>query len=785
MIFPVDFESRIGFNRIREILSGYCLSDLGRRRLDSLVFSNATVEITETLKANREFLSILQSGESYPDKHYIDPSAWLGLASMENACLQAEEIWSIRQSLSTVRDWLKFFSTHADFYPLLSGYAKNVLVSDLFIRQVDQAIDENSRIRDRATPELYRIRTSIESAIAAARKRTEVLFREALAGGICPEGASPVFREGRVVIPVRAGVKRKFRGVIVDESSTGQTVFMEPEQVMEANNEIRDLQHEEKREEYRILRGLTDLIRLELPSLEPAYQFLAEMDVNRAKAKLSSDLNADLPVLKNAPGMTWKQARHPLLYLMFKGKRNLVPLDIRLESASRILLVSGPNAGGKSVCLKTVGLVQYMLQCGLLPPAHPDSEFGVFDSLFLDIGDQQSIENDLSTYSSHLKNMAGFLEAAGNRSLVLMDELGSGTDPAFGGGIAEAVLSEIVKQGAWGLVTTHYANLKTLPERISGIENAAMLFDSAQLKPLFILQIGKPGSSYAMELARKSGLPSRVIQDAERLIGTGLIGLEELMQKTESDKVTVQRLKTDLEKREKLLNDQVAKYERLTAELQSGKKEIIDQAKREAENLLSGTRREIEKTIRHIKENRAEKKETKKAREKLSELSSKVSAPKELLVPEAGVVIKEGDSVRLRGHDYSGTVLNVKGNEATVQFGLMRSTVLVNQLHLVSGTKEKKQLVVSNIDLASRRSTFRTEIDLRGKRVEEVVGELASFMDDAVMFGVAQVRILHGKGEGVLRKVVRDQLSKNKSVASISDEHADRGGAGITIVVLK
>ena len=785
MIFPEDFESRIGFIRIREILSGYCLSDLGKKRLDSLGFSSSFNEITERLKANREFLSILQSGESYPDKNYIDPTAWLGLASLENACLQAAEIWSIRQSLSTVRDWLKFFSHHQNDYPVLSGFARNISVSDSFIRQVDQAIDETSHIRDRATPELYRIRTAIQSAMASARKRTEVLFREALADGICPEGTSPVFREGRVVIPVRAEFKRKFRGVIVDESSTGQTVFMEPELVVEANNEIRDLQHEEKREEYRILRNLTELIRLELPSLEPAYEFLAEMDVSRAKAKLSVELEADLPVLKEYPILKWEKARHPLLYLIFKGKRSLVPLDVRLESASRILLVSGPNAGGKSVCLKTIGLVQYMVQCGLLPPTHPDSEFGIFDSMFLDIGDQQSIENDLSTYSSHLKNMAGFIEAAGNRSLILVDELGSGTDPAFGGGIAEAVLAEMVKLGAWGLVTTHYANLKTLPERIAGIQNAAMLFDSAQLKPLFILQIGKPGSSYAMELAKKSGLPTKVIKEAERLIGAGLIGLEELMQKTESDKVSVQRLKSDLEKRERLLHDQVEKYERLTAELQSGKKEIIDKAKREAENLLSGTRREIEKTIRHIKENRAEKKETKKAREKLSELSSKVSAPTELMVHESDVVIKEGDTVRLRGHDYSGTVLSVRGEEATVQFGIMRSTVQVNQLQIENGAKEKKQTVVSNIDLASRRSAFRTEIDLRGKRVEEVTGELSSFMDDAVMFGVSQVRILHGKGEGVLRKVVREALSKNRSVASVSDEHADRGGAGITIVVLK
>jgi len=642
-------------------------------------------------------------------------------------------------------------------------------------------------VRDNAFPELAHIRKRLREEQSRVRRLADQLFRTAVSEKWVPEGALPTIREGRVVIPILAEHKRRVKGFILDESATGQTVFMEPAEVLDANNEIRELEHAEKREIVRILIALTDKFRERLNDLHHSFRFLGQLDFIRAKAKLSLEINGDMPVVEKHPEMVWYNARHPLLYLSLKGKREVVPLNIELNNIDRLLLVSGPNAGGKSVTLKTVGLLQYMLQCGLLIPLSDRSRVGIFKKIFVDIGDQQSIENDLSTYSSHLRNMNYFLQHADERTMILMDELGSGTDPNFGGAIAEAILEGLLKKRVWGVATTHYYNLKLFAGQRQGIRNAAMRFDDKNLVPLFVLDQGKPGSSFALEIARKTGLPSQTLQKAETLVGKDLAGFEKLVRSLEKEKQELTERLKKMERQEAALAQSLSKYQTLSAELEGRKKEIIEKAKEEAASLLKNTNREIEKTIRHIRENRAEKKETLKVRKGLEELTSKVkTAPgKE---KKAAEQIVEGDRVRITGQEGSGIVLSVSGKNAVVQFGELKSLTKIDKLEKITSAQEKQisaKLRSAGINVHEKRATFQSILDVRGKRVEEVISILDQFMDTAILLGQSEIRILHGKGEGVLRKVVRDQLRRYKEVASVADEHVERGGDGITVVVLK
>ena len=784
MIFPNDFEKRIGFEHVREKLRSYCLCALGVDEVDAMVFIHHHAGIENLLLQNLEFKSILQKGESYPDQFYTDPREFLDVAAIEGSHLEADQVLAIRNSLSTIADWVVFLDKRKEMYPVLFSLSADKPVPVTLIQYIDSKINDDGKIRDNASPELARIRKRLLSEQARVRRVIESVLRTAMDSSLIPSGTQLSFREGRVVIPVAAEHKRKIKGFIIDESATGQTVFIEPAEVMEANNEIRDLQHEERREELRILKEITARIGRELPALQNCYQLLGKLDFNRAKAKLALLYESEKPLVFDKQHVRWLQARHPLLFVLLKGNRKIVPLNIELNASNHFLLISGPNAGGKSVCLKSVGLLQYMLQCGLLVPAHPDSEFGIFHSLFLDIGDQQSIENDLSTYSSHLKNMAVFIRQANAQSLVLMDELGAGTDPNFGGGIAEAVLSELISKQAWGVVTTHYYNLKTLAANTRGIRNGAMLFDTNQLRPLFQLEIGKPGSSFAMELARQSNLPQSTLDKAKVLIGEGLTGLEVLMKKVMEEKVTLEKEKREMETKMRKLQSEVTRYEQLSGELDSKKKEIITKAKNEAAMLLQETNREIEKTIRHIRENKAEKKETHKVRHNLKELSKKVKVEKALMELKKEV-FKEGDYVRLPGQQLSGTILSIKDDKAVVQFGLIKTTVKTDQLLRGNSDDASDKARSRGVDLNAKRSHFTSSIDLRGKRAEEALPLVDRFMDEAILLSAGEVRILHGKGEGILRKLIREQLKRNKAVASIQDEHVERGGDGITVVVLK
>lgn len=786
MIFPSEFEHKLGFDQIRQRLINYCLSPLGIRLVDEMSFSADFTAIQTLLKQNLEFKLILEKGDEFPASNYSDPTEYFKTAAVQDSFLEEEAFHSILLSLQTILACRKFLIANQEPYPELFKLTQPVSVSLELVKAIESKFDDKGQVRDNASAELGRIRKRIRDEQYRVKRLIEQIFRQAVGHGWVPEGSSTTIRDGRLVIPVLAEHKRKLSGFIMDESSTGQTVYMEPAEVLEANNEIRDLFHADRREVVKILRELTNLLRNNLPQLRDAYQFLSIIDFTRAKAKLSLDIKAELPKLKPDSDLNWMHARHPLLYLSLKGKREVVPLTIDLTNENPFLLVSGPNAGGKSVCLKTVGLIQYMAQCGLLVPLHDKSTVGIYKKIFLDIGDQQSIENDLSTYSSHLKNMSFFLQNSDSTTLVLMDELGAGTDPNFGGGIAESILAGLIDRKVWGVATTHYYNLKLFASNHSSIRNGAMQFDSQKLEPLFQLEIGKPGSSFALEIARKTGLPKGTIQRAEEIIGQELTGLETLMKSVAEEKQSLDKRLREIEIREKKLNETLSQYQTLSAELNTKKKEILDKAKTEASNLLKDTNREIEKTIRHIRENKAEKKETKKVREGLQSLVEKVKPVMQVRAQHDKIAM--GDSVRLIGQEVSGKVLSIKDEVATVQFGDLRSQVKVKQLvrsdQVVSNPAFEKVRSIG-LDVMRKQSTFVNTLDIRGKRVEEVNSVLDQFIDDAMLLGQSELKILHGKGEGVLRKVVRERLKKIKGVASIADEHVDRGGDGITVVVLK
>ena len=787
MIYPATLEQKLGFDQVRLRLKSYCLSSAGAARVDALAFSTAPEEIKGQLRQTLEFRFILEKNEDFPAAHYYDAEEWLQKIALEGSYLDADQFVKLALALDTVISARNFLSKSRELYPALFSLAEPVVITSKLTARIYGKIDDKAMVRDSASDELGRIRKRLRDEQGRVRRLADQLFRQAVAERWIPEGALPTVRDGRVVLPILAEHKRRMKGFILDESATGQTVFMEPAEMLEANNEIRDLEHAEKREVIAILRALTDALRQELPALHQSFVFLSQVDFIRAKGKFALEIHGDLPVVGDAPELSWYQAKHPLLFLSLRGKRDVVPLTIELAPADRLLLVSGPNAGGKSVCLKTVGLLQYMLQCGLLIPLSDRSRVGIFSDIFLDIGDQQSIENDLSTYSSHLNNMRVFLESATDRSLVLLDELGSGTDPNFGGAIAEAVLEQLLAKRVWGVATTHYYNLKLFAGQRQGIRNAAMRFDSEHLAPLYILDIGKPGSSFALEIARKTGLPPATVERAEKLVGKDLAGFETLVRKLEQERVALSAKIQRLEKQEAELKQSLSKYQTLSTDLETRKKEIIAKAKEEAAGLLKETNREIEKTIRHIRENKAERKETLKVRQNLQALQQRVGQKKAEKPVSPEIPIREGDRVRIIGQEGSGTVVALKDKTACVRFGDFKSYIHISRLERITAFVEKEMTRQRSegIDLYAKQASFNPTLDVRGKRVEEVVPLLEQCLDTALLLGHGELRVLHGKGEGVLRKVIREQLGRVKAVATFHDEHVERGGDGITVVVLK
>lgn len=833
MIYPHNFEQKIGFDQIRQLLKGKCLSTLGEERVDEMTFSDNYDEINQRLEQVVEFVRITQEEEDFPAQYFFDVRPSLKRIRVEGMYMDEQELFDLRRSLETIRDIVRFLQqsdeeeeTENSPYPALRELAGDILVFPQLIARIDSILDKFGKIKDNASAELLRIRRELSATTGSISRSLNSILRTAQSEGYVDKDVTPTMRDGRLVIPVAPGMKRKIRGIVHDESATGKTVFIEPAEVVEANNRIRELEGEERREIIRILTEFSATVRPQVPALLSSYEFLAEIDFIRAKALFGIDIKGLKPSFENKQIVDWFQAVHPLLQMsLAKHDKKVVPLDIILTRDKRILLISGPNAGGKSVCLKTVGLLQYMLQCGMLVSMHERSHAGIFSHIFIDIGDEQSIEDDLSTYSSHLTNMKMMLKACNGESLILIDEFGGGTEPQIGGAIAEAVLKRFNLKGTFGVITTHYQNLKHFAEDHEGVVNGAMLYDRHEMRALFQLQIGNPGSSFAVEIARKIGLPEEVIADASEIVGSEYIQSDKYLQDIVRDKRYWETKRQNIRKREKQMEDTIARYEQEIQELERSRKEILKKAKEEAERLLQESNAKIENTIRTIKEAQAEKERTRTARQELTDfkqqvenlekaaLEEKIARKMEKLrekqerkkdkkakqanAPETPVApkvrpIEAGDYVRIKGQTSVGQVMEISGKNAVVMFGLMKTNVKAERLERTDAPKaaplsNKATFVSSETQdrMYEKKLNFKQDIDVRGMRGDEAIQAVTYFIDDAILVGVSRVRILHGTGTGILRTLIRQYLATVPGVAHFQDEHVQFGGAGITVVDLK
>lgn len=780
------------------MLSELCLSPLGRNFVSRMAFLNRHDLVDRLLQQTDEFKQLLESDAEIPLQHYYDPTAYLDRAAIEGTFLDVSQFFEIKMSLRTIRDSLRFISeTEEGTFEALKALGANIMVERSLLAALDKVVDDSGAVRDDATPELQRLKRDLIAQQAILRKTISSILKHAKNEGWTPSDVEPTIRGGRLVIPVIAEHKRRIKGLIHDESNTGQTVYIEPESIFELNNDIKDLENAYHRELIRILTALTNTLRHHIPELRKAYQYLGLLDFIRAKAAFARRIEATKPKLHKYPLVDWKQAFHPLLYLSHKqlGKPT-VPMDLELNREQRILLISGPNAGGKSVSLKTVGLVQYMLQCGMLIPAADGSEAGIFHDIFIDIGDEQSIENDLSTYSSHLTNMKKFVTVADKRSLVLIDEFGTGTEPILGGAIAEAVLQTLNDSNVYGVITTHYTNLKNYAERTPGIVNGAMRYDHKHLQPLYQLEIGKPGSSFAIEIAQKIGLPKHIIDRASKLVGRDKIRYDRLLEELETEKQELEKKVREATKLEEKLKRQIKDYSDLKNFLEDSKQEIMREAKGKAKLLLKDANQKIESTIQQIKQSQAEKEKTKEARRELEEFAQEVrkEEPRPAHKRIANGSIKEGDNVALVGQDSVGQVVSIKGKTAEVLFGGLKTIVKVDNLERVEGqvAKQKKARMESGdggfsrgMNMTQRMADFASTLDIRGEYAEDALTRVMNFTDEAIMLGIPEIKIIHGRGNGVLRQVVRDYLYSVPEVASLGNEVEERGGDGATLAVLK
>jgi len=812
MIYPSNFEHKVGFDTVRNLLQERCLSAIGREEVEMTVFSPVYEEVVRRLAETREMMDILmEEADAWPVSYYFDLREMLSRLRVEGTFPQESELFDLQRSLSTIRDLVQFFARRDETrYVALRACAEGTALFPEVLKRLDALLNAHGLLKDNASPALAQIRRELFQVQGSISRTLQSILRKAQSEGFVEKDAAPSVRDGRLVIPVSPSFKRKMKGIVHDESATGKTVFIEPAEVVEANNRIRELESEERREKIRILTEFANYVRPDLEELKEAYRVLGIFDFIRAKALFALDNGAIVPRIDNDCRVEWERAVHPLLQRTLKkvGK-SIVPLDLTLNEKQRILLISGPNAGGKSVCLKTVGLLQYMVQCGVPVPVSDTSRFGIFDKLFIDIGDEQSIEDDLSTYSSHLLHMKHFIRNSNGKTLLLIDEFGTGTEPQIGGAIAEAVLNRLNTNGAFGVITTHYTNLKKFADSAEGIVNGAMLFDRQHLQPLYKLQIGIPGSSFAIEIARKIGLSEEVIAEASEKAGSAHVDLDKYVQDILRDKHYWENKRQQIRQKEKRLEELTARYETDQSDLKAQRKEMLNKAKAEAQQLLSEANATIENTIRRIKEAQAEREATRGARQEFDEFRSKLDQqpkpekqPKEKHKPKPEKQqkqpekpkpepIKAGDRVQLAGHDSVGDVMEVDGNNVTVAFGNIKSTVKVNRLERISRNKEKeivrqKSALGSDSDevLRQRKLSFKQDIDVRGMRGDEALQAVQYFIDDALMMGVERVRILHGTGTGILRQLIRQYLGAIPGVTHFADEHVQLGGAGITVVDL-
>ncbi|MDO5665047.1 MAG: endonuclease MutS2 [Bacteroidia bacterium] len=800
MIYPENFEQKIEFFKVRELLKQHCLSSLGKEKVEEMQFSTAFEEIDVQLSQTDEFVHILQEEDSFPSDNFYDVRDVLKRIRVAGSWIEQNTLSELNKSLQTINSVVNFFKNDdekAERYPHLMQLTENVFVSPEISKKIERIIDEFGQIKDNASPQLSAIRRKITSTLNGISRSLNSILRKAQAEGFVEKDVAPSMRDGRLVIPVNPAFKRKIKGIVHDESASGKTVYIEPSEVVEANNRIRELESDERREIIRILTEFTDYLRPFLPDLLESYDFLAQIDFIRAKAKFALQINALKPSFENKLIIDWVQAVHPLLFLALqKQNRKVVPLDIILEDKNRILVISGPNAGGKSVCLKTVGLLQYMLQCGLLVPLRENSKMGMFSDIFIDIGDEQSIENDLSTYSSHLQNMKFFVKNCNEHSLLLIDEFGSGTEPQIGAAIAESLLDRFNQKKSFGVITTHYQNLKHFANENEGVINGAMLYDRHEMQPLFQLSIGNPGSSFAVEIARKIGLPDNVIAQASEIVGSDYINMDKYLQDISRDRRYWERKRDEVRRERNRLSEISEKYETEMEEINRKKKEILAQAQQQAELLIAESNARIEGTIRQIKESQADKEKTKQARQSLTEFKEKiapVNSPKEKKIVRKKHIQKPatrnsqlatGDTVRMKGQTATGEILEIQGKKAIVVFGVIKSTVELEKLEKVSNNQLKKENKSSNTRdlLHERKINFKQDIDVRGMRGDEALQAVMYFIDDAIQLSISRVRILHGTGTGALRQIIRDYLRTVSGVAHFQDEHVQFGGVGITVV---
>lgn len=855
MIYPNNYESKIGFDTIRQLLKERCMSSLGKEKVDELSFSDDAALVNEQMAQIREMRRLMEAVEKPEMNYFFDVRESVTRIRMENTHLEEDELFDLRRSLETIGVIVTFLNKNNgddEFpeyaYPALHRLAADVQTFPAIIRRIDSILDKFGKIKDSASMTLAGIRHEMEQTAGSISRTLYTILHSAQRDGLVAQDVAPTLRDGRLMIPVAPGLKRRIKGIVHDESATGKTVFIEPAEVVEANNKVRELEAQERREIIRILTVFSDELRPHVQEVLDSYHFLAQIDLTHAKAEMAVQMQAFEPEVKAEPTMDWIRAIHPLLQRSLqKQDKKVVPLDIRLRREGFLLIISGPNAGGKSVCLKTVGLLQYMVQCGLSIPIGDRSTVGLFQSIMIDIGDEQSIADDLSTYSSHLLNMKNMMKQANSRTLLLIDEFGGGTEPTIGGAIAEAVLKQFWKKQAFGVITTHYQNLKHFAEGHPGVVNGAMLYDRHQMQALFQLSIGQPGSSFAIEIARKTGIPEEVISDASEIVGSDYIQSDKYLQDIVRDKRYWEGKRQTIHQHEKSLEGHIQRYETNLEEIERERKQILSRAKQQAEELLAEANRRIENAIREIKEAQAEKERTREVREELQEFreqvknddtrglmseedfakklrqmeerkarkaqrkekkgeeqraaSEKLAArARENLNPE-NRPLAAGDSVRIKGTNSIGEIESIQGKQATVIFGGLRSKVKLEQLERSEKVKVNSEKFATAIDkhahlaiqtshmtratMEDRKQNFHQDIDVRGMRGDEAIDTVMHFIDDAILIGLSRVRILHGTGTGILRQLIRQYLATVPNVKKAKDEHVQFGGAGITVVDLE
>ena len=884
MIYPNNFEHKLGFDEIRRLLKERCLSTLGKEKVDEIAFSIDCHEINEWLNQVREFRRLKEEKDDFPMQFFFDVREAVTRIRMEGTHLEEDEVWDLRRSLETIANIVRYLNRGEGIdnepeespYPALQRLTEGVVTFPAVIRRIDSILDKFGKIKDSASMTLAGIRHELEKTQGGISRTLYTILHAAQKDGLVDKDAAPAMRDGRLVIPVAPQVKRRINGIVHDESATGKTVFIEPTEVVEANNKVRQLEAEERREIIRILTVFTDEVRPHVKEILESYQFLAQIDLIQAKAHWAELTKAFEPAVEGKPHIDWIRAIHPLLQLSLeKQGKKVVPLDIMLSwnveggmrnentqatdkshstfhiphstSTGRLLIISGPNAGGKSVCLKTVGLLQYMLQCGLPIPIGDRSTAGIFEHIMIDIGDEQSIENDLSTYSSHLMNMKQMMKQANARTLLLIDEFGSGTEPTIGGAIAEAMLKQFWKRETFGVITTHYQNLKQFAEGHPGVVNGAMLYDRHEMQALFQLAIGQPGSSFAIEIARKTGIPEEVIKDASDIVGSEYIQSDKYLQDIVRDKRYWEGKRQTIHQHEKSLESKINRYEDELNEIERQRKEILRKAKEQAEELLRESNKKIENAIREIREAQAEKERTRLAREELNTFKEELdtidtrdndeaiarkirqiqerkerkekrrqeklakkedngksnentSAAANSQLSTLNSQLKPGDTVRIKGLTSIGEIESINGNQAVVIFGGMRTKMRADRLEhaekpttQLSKTEERNNNIAGSYGMVSkdtrdvidnRKLNFHQDLDVRGMRGDEAINATTYFIDDAILVGMSRVRILHGTGTGILRQLIRQYLATVPNVSHFRDEHVQFGGAGITVVDL-